>query len=114
MMDHHRGTHGSTQLQHGPADLLVELKICLVHKVDGESAVDRVAEPAAGTGPLEPAPHLRQDAAACDELGREECQLAMTGTRLLDLAQDAVEVREVGPDAGRAEAEPGNMLLVHG
>ena len=113
MVDHHRGADRGCQLQHRPADLLVEFEVGLIHEVDGEVAVDGVAEAATGTDPLQPAAHLGQDPASGHELGAEECQLAMRGTHFLDLAQGAVEVGEVGIPADRAEAEPGDPVVAH-
>ena len=113
MVDHHRGADRGRELQHGPADLLVELEVGLIHEVDGEVAVDGVAEAATGADPFQPAAHLGQDPASGDELGGEERKLAMRGAHFLDLAQGAVEVGEVRLVADRAEAEAGDPVVAH-
>ena len=112
MVDHHGGPHGRRQLEHGAGHALVVGEVRLVHQVDREHAVDGVAEAAPGAGGLEPARHVGQDAAAGDELGGEQRQLAVGDAGVLDPGERLVDVGEVGAEAAGGEADARDRGLV--
>ena len=80
MVDQHRGTDRGRQLQVRPAHRLVELEVGLVHEVDGQRAVGRVAQaPPAHRSP--PAAAAARAAPARRRSGRPRTAQARRGWR---------------------------------
>jgi hypothetical protein len=77
----------------------------LVHEVDGEHAVHRVLQSAAGADLLEPAAALRQDPAADDQVQLVQRQLAVARPGALEARQLVVEVGQIGQRVVGGEAE---------
>ena len=73
----------------------------------------RIAEAPPAADRLQSPPRLRQDAAARDQIGREQLQLGMGGAGVLDPAESPVEPGKVRPPADGGETDPGDHRLAH-
>ena len=114
MVDQDRGTDGGRQLQVRPAHRLVELEVGLIHEVDGQRAVGRVAQAPPATDGLQPPPRLGQHLPAGDQVGREQRKLGVAGAGILDPAQRPIEIGQVGALADGGETDARDQRLAHG
>jgi hypothetical protein len=116
VMHHHARADCARQLEHRPADGLVQLEVRLVHEVYREDAVHRVLERAARADLLQPAQVLGQDPPAGDQVKLVERQLAVASAGGLDPRDLIVQVRQIGQRLVGREPETGNHVrsVCHG
>jgi hypothetical protein len=75
--------------------------------------VRRVTQAAAAADGLQPPARLGQHPPAGDQVGREEGELGVAGAGILDPAQRAIEIGQVGALADGGEADARNQRLAH-